>query len=262
MASAYVSPPENCLDYRHSDNVVFVVVEGIDGAGTTTLVKALAQSLFDSLPPFSKEHYDVRERREPSTSDAGRMARKLIDDPNRVVNDTNLALLFASDRHTHVGRIDRELRDSAELFQVVIMDRYIPSSLAYQCADRKELMSWVMTLNEHMPRPDLTLFLDASPSVCRERIEGRDEASTKGSATASMLALEKNRASYSRALNFLKRHVQWGQIDEIDAELSKSKVLEIARDLVVPIVRMKWGRYLTENRPDVDRLENTLSEEA
>jgi dTMP kinase len=154
----------------------FLVIEGLDGAGTTTQTRLLLETFADRDIPAVRT-------REPSDGPVGALIRQMLskrvvapdgEGGHRAVDDDVLALLFAADRLDHVdAKIEPALGDG----RLVVTDRYYHSSLAYQ-SDRLDDgtidTEWVRTLNARAPTPDLTLFLEASPDVCLERLRERD----------------------------------------------------------------------------------------
>lgn len=157
-----------------NQNGRFVVIEGIDGAGTTTQVAKLAARL-------RKEGKVVRSTREPSDGPIGSMIRQVLT--GRVVSPegapgwATMALLFAADRMDHV---EAEIVPFVKSGGVVISDRYDASSLAYQSvtsgSGAKHAVEWIRTLNRHAVRPDLTIVLDLNADVAAARREERGEA--------------------------------------------------------------------------------------
>jgi dTMP kinase len=154
---------------------VFVVVEGIDGAGTTTQVERYAAYL-------RGRGRSVHVTREPSTGPIGVFIREILAGravlPSSPEGDL-MALLFAADRLDHVrGEIEPELARGA----VVLSDRYDLSSLAYQSVATSsrlpahELVAWIRSLNRFARRPDVTLVVDVSPEVAAQRRERRGAA--------------------------------------------------------------------------------------
>ncbi|MDP9148812.1 MAG: dTMP kinase [Myxococcota bacterium] len=153
----------------------FVVLEGIDGAGTTTQVAMLAERLRASRVP-------VRATREPSEGPLGALARqvlsgRLVMPGGRAPGWMTMALLFAADRMDHVeSAIDPFLSEGG----IVVSDRYDASSLAYQSvssgASPKEALDWIRTLNRYARRPDLTVVLDVAAEEAAERRRRRGEA--------------------------------------------------------------------------------------
>jgi dTMP kinase len=153
---------------------LFVVFEGIDGAGTTTQCERYAARL-------RARGRLVHVTREPSTGPIGSMIRLALTHrlalPEAHQAQT-MALLFAADRLDHVAaEIDPHLREG----YVVISDRYDLSSLAYQSTtssggDDAGTLSWIRELNRHARRPDVTLVLDVSPDVAAARRRSRGGA--------------------------------------------------------------------------------------
>lgn len=145
---------------------VFVVIEGIDGAGTTTQCERYAAHL-------RAERRLVHVTREPSTGPVGSLIRLVLTQrvslPQTRQAQT-MALLFAADRLDHLSaEIDPYLRDG----YVVISDRYDLSSLAYQSItaehDVYESVGWIRALNRHARRPDVTVVLNVSPETASQR---------------------------------------------------------------------------------------------
>lgn len=148
----------------------FVVLEGIDGSGTTTQ----AQRLFDAL---SERGHRVVLTREPTPGPVGALIRQALSkrlvvpsvEGPRPPNWKTLALLFAADRLDHnESLVLPALADG----QLVISDRYTLSSLAYQSLTSEspnEALAWLQELNRHAARPDLTLICNVDPEVAARR---------------------------------------------------------------------------------------------
>jgi len=137
--------------------VTLVVLEGIDGAGTTTQTARLAQTL-------RKRGRDVHTTREPSDGPIGKLIREILGGRHQPVDATTMALLFAADRADHV---QREVEPALARGAVVVSDRWYHSSLAYQGAG--EARDWIRTLNARARRPDLTILLEVPAEVGAER---------------------------------------------------------------------------------------------
>lgn len=141
----------------------FIVVEGLDGAGTTTQVHALSSHLrslgFRTFPT-----------REPSGGAFGQPLRAAIEGREHMTPEA-LALGFAADRLHHMnkpGGIMSMLRDGVW----VVSDRYVLSALAYQAAQGVDF-DWLVQLNQYAPTPDVTVFVDTPLNTCLERIKSR-----------------------------------------------------------------------------------------
>lgn len=127
----------------------FIVIEGADGAGTTTQSKILTRSLLDLGAPCVWTC-------EPSS-------------PIPMCDWREMALLFAADRSDHLLR---DILPHLSQGVSVVCDRYIPSSLLYQslCApDFHEAFQWVESINSIFLRPDLTIILDVDAQETKKR---------------------------------------------------------------------------------------------
>lgn len=155
---------------------LFLVVEGMDGAGKSTQIERLAAFLEEAgaSPVVTME---------PGGTAIGEKIREILLDPaNQTMSTRAEALLYAADRAQHV---DEVIRPALEEGRVVISDRYLDSSLAYQGLARGLGVEEILRLNTWATgglMPDLVLLLDVSPELARrrsgdtDRIEMQDEA--------------------------------------------------------------------------------------
>ncbi len=167
-----------------------IVLEGLDGAGTTTQARRLA----DALAARGRAAHVTRE---PSDGPIGRLIREMLTgghalpagakivsrdatrggvnaggaDPGRgdgnvpsTIDQATFSLLFAADRVDH---LQREVEPALAAGTVVISDRWYHSSLAYQGTGAAR--TWIRTLNQHARKPDLTIFLRVAAEVAAER---------------------------------------------------------------------------------------------
>jgi dTMP kinase len=138
-----------------------IVLEGLDGAGTTTQARRLASHLESR---GRKAHLT----REPSDGPIGRLIREMLTGKHEIADQaiaqSTFGLLFAADRLDH---LQREVEPQLAAGVTVVSDRWYHSSLAYQGtgADR----DWITTLNARARRPDLTIFLEVRPEVAAQR---------------------------------------------------------------------------------------------
>jgi len=153
---------------------VFVVVEGVDGCGSTTHSRLLAKA----LKAMGRETVLTCE---PSTGPVGGLIRQILQRRLFVADATGprgfawttMALLFAADRLDH---LDSLVIPALEDGSVVISDRYDLSSFAYQSAtstDAAEAIPWIRELNARAVRPDITIVIDVPAEVAEERRRGR-----------------------------------------------------------------------------------------
>ena len=150
-----------------------IVLEGVDGAGTTTHTSGLAQHLRTLKVP-------VHATRQPSDGPIGSMLRLALSGrltgPAGPPAWNTMALLFAADR---VDQMDTELGPNLRDGLTVLCDRYDYSSAAYQSVTGggTEAVAWIRELNRYARRPDLTFVLDVPVQVAaarREQRGGRD----------------------------------------------------------------------------------------
>ena len=144
---------------------MYIVLEGIDGAGKTTQINALKKWLEDS-------GIEVESIVEPTDSDIGKLIREMLRKPNATKENIQktLGLLFAADRILLMDKIANEEYCN----KVIISDRSFYSSLAYQ-----EPSDWLYEINKYAKRPDLVLLLDINVNLAIERFSGEDEFEKK-----------------------------------------------------------------------------------
>lgn len=142
---------------------LFIAFEGGDGAGKSTQAAALAKALESS-------GFTVLRTREPGGTPIGEKLRSLVLDHGHGPIDAHTeALIFAASRAAHATQVIRPALDRGE---IVLTDRYIDSSVAYQGAGRGLGTDAVRDINAWATsdlRPDLTVLLDVDPAVGRER---------------------------------------------------------------------------------------------
>lgn len=145
---------------------LFISFEGVDGVGKSTQVKHLrkyAQSL----------GYDVIVTREPGGTPLGKALRKLLlhgVDDGADISSRAEALIFAADRAQHVAET---IRPALERGTIVITDRYLDSSLAYQAGGRELTATEIRTLSMWATGgllPTRTYLLDMSPEQAHKRL--------------------------------------------------------------------------------------------
>jgi dTMP kinase len=141
---------------------VLITVEGVDGAGKSTLIAGLAEALAP-----------VTVLREPGGVEVSERIRSLLADPALDVDPRAEALLYAAARAQLVAE---KLRPLLESGVTLLLDRFVDSSLAYQGAGRGLGVEEIRALNEFGTgglRPDRTLLLRVDPSVGLARISDR-----------------------------------------------------------------------------------------
>lgn len=151
-----------------ADRPLFVVLEGGEGAGKSTQVGILADWL-------SRSGREVVTTREPGATGVGAGIRSLLLD-GEAPHPRTEALLYAADRAEHSARV---IRPALAAGAVVISDRYVDSSVAYQAGGRGLEASEIVALTRWATeglQPDLVLVLDLPPDVGLARARARSEA--------------------------------------------------------------------------------------
>jgi dTMP kinase len=147
---------------------LFVCFEGGEGAGKSTQSTLLASAL-------TEQGYAVRLTFEPGDTPVGKQLRGIVLDPaTGALSPRTEALLYAADKAEHVDTLVRPALDRGE---VVITDRYVDSSLAYQGAGRVLDLEGLTSLQRWATadlRPHLTVVLDVDPADGLGRFEERD----------------------------------------------------------------------------------------
>ncbi|MEP6527637.1 MAG: dTMP kinase [Nocardioidaceae bacterium] len=151
----------------YAERGVFIALEGGEGAGKSTQAGLLSSWL-------REQGYDVVLTHEPGDSAVGAKLRAILLDPTTgSLSHRAEALLYAADKAEH---IERMISPALARGAVVITDRYVDSTLAYQGAGRDLLPNEVERVARwatHDLRPHLTVLLDLPPSDGRQRLEGR-----------------------------------------------------------------------------------------
>lgn len=184
---------------------MFIVFEGIDGAGKTTQIELLAQKLRDTgLDPYVTA--------EPTGMETGKAIRRVLSGAVSKT-PTQVAAMFVQDRIDHNVDPTEGIEVLLAQGKAIICDRYYYSSLAYQGSLTD--FDWVMAANCDCPeirKPDLCIFLDLSPEESMKRItQGRTQVEIYEKADT----LTKVRARYMDV--FAKLSARGEQIEIIDA---------------------------------------------
>jgi dTMP kinase len=145
-------------------NGIFITIEGPDGSGKTTIIQMLAENL-------EREGFEVIATREPGGIEIAEQIRKVILDPDNTEMDSRTeALLYAAARRQHLAE---KVRPALEKGKIILCDRFVDSSLAYQGHARGLGIDEVYSINEFAIEdmmPELTLYFDIAPEVGLERI--------------------------------------------------------------------------------------------
>ncbi len=172
----------------------FIVIEGIDGAGTTTQ-KGRIESYLRGIGRNAVSTF------EPTDKEIGRLIRAVLRSEIRMP-DLSLAMLYAADRANHLYG-EGGIIENTEKGNIVISDRYFYSSLAYQSLNLD--YGKIESLNDY-PHPEYLIFLDVDVKTCIERIEKRGE---KKEIFEKESLLERIRENYLRSFENLPGSVKF-----------------------------------------------------
>ncbi len=161
---------------------MLIVLEGLDGAGKSTQVSRLRAYLEGICKPLEYIHFPRYDA--PVYGDL--ISRFLRGDfgTNETVHPHLVALLFAEDRHGAAPRMKEILSEGGS----VLLDRYVCSNIAYQCAklsdpaERERLRNWILDTEYSvfgLPRPDLNIFLDVPVQFVESRLEKQRKGSDR-----------------------------------------------------------------------------------
>lgn len=193
----------------------FIVLEGLDGAGTTTQINKVKDYLVASGHKVMTTH-------EPTADPEGLAIRDVL---TKKVKKTpkELAEMFILDRTQHVDKII----DFIESDGWVICDRYLFSSLAYQSLDLS--LEEVMDLNRHFPTPEYTFYFDVPVKTCMERMSKRGSEAELFETTK---ILDRVKDNYIKGLRLWQFNFPKARVDSIDAFQSVENVTEQIIDVL------------------------------
>jgi dTMP kinase len=178
----------------------FICIEGLDGSGKTTHAYRLVRNL-------QKRGFDAVYTTEPSEGEIGKFIRASVLQGKKRVPRVVEAVLFAVDRVEH---LEKDVKPALEEGKVVVSDRCVYSSLAYQGAAGLDL-EWIEEINRFALPPDLALYIDVPPEVVVKRIKRKKSV---------MERLETQR----RVKQVYMKFVDNGKLMPIDGDRKKSEV--------------------------------------
>ncbi|MEM2975935.1 MAG: dTMP kinase [Candidatus Bathyarchaeia archaeon] len=193
---------------------LLICVEGLDGCGKTTQAKILVKKL-------RRIGYNAVYTAEPTSGKIGRFIKKYCLHGGKRVSNIVEALLFAADRYEHVAtEIIPALKDG----KIVVSDRYLYSSLAYQGAAGLNL-DWIRRINEHAIPPNLAIFIDVEPNTVIKRLKPKKSV---------MENLETQRKVREVYLKFVEN----GELVRVDGNKSKR---EVAKEILSTVLNFLKG---------------------
>lgn len=205
---------------------LFITLEGPDGAGKTTILNRLAER-------FQNEGMKVLHTREPGGIEIAEQIRKVIlDKDNTAMDSRTEALLYAAARRQHLVE---KVQPALEEGYVVLCDRFVDSSLAYQGYARKLGIDEVYSINQFAiadMMPNLTLYFDIDPKVGLERINRSNEREVNRLDLEELQFHEDVREGYQILLQKFPHRIK-----QINAEQELEHVYEQAYKEVEALIR-------------------------
>jgi dTMP kinase len=190
----------------------FICIEGLDGCGKTTQTKLLVQKLRKS----HKALYTA----EPSHGKIGAFIRKSCLYGEKRLSSATEALLFAADRLEHV---ENEVLPALRQGRLVVSDRYVYSSLAYQGAAGLSV-EWIKKINEHALRPDFAIFIDVNPKIVMQRLKPNK-------------SVMENFETQQKVRDIYLKFVAKGELTRIDGDKPKKEVAEAVSAVALKFLR-------------------------
>ena len=196
----------------------FIVFEGIDGAGTSSQLKLLSER---------KESNNFFITAEPTGFETGHFLRKMLkgDFP---IDQKTAAYLFAADRNEHVfGK--NGIISQTDSGKIVICDRYVFSSLAYQSVT----CGWDLPykLNENFPLPQILFFFQIEPEISLKRIQERGFTEIY----EKLDYLKRTEEEYLKVISFYEKNHPEMKIVRLDATQPIEKTAQIIWSYIQPL---------------------------
>ena len=223
-------------------NGCFIVFEGIEGSGKTTASRNLQKYL-------TTKGYKATWTREPTSSKIGSLIEDILRSETAVAEEA-IPLLFAADRADHTKRV---IVPAIKKGHIVISDRYVHSSLAYQKSGMGKAFKrdWLEKINKYAINPDLVIFLDVTPEEGLSRI-GKWQRIHDDKFFEDMETQKRIRDAYHEILNLNKPLT--GLFDKTllpSSSLSKVKALSSVNSVTVVAVDASL---------DQEAIQNTINE--
>ncbi|MFP3951478.1 MAG: dTMP kinase [Candidatus Bathyarchaeia archaeon] len=242
------------------DRGCFIAFEGIEGSGKTTQCIELTDRL------KRMNYVEVVKTHEPFyEGDIGKFIRKILYKEVKA-SDESLALLFAADRLEHTKRM---ILPALERGAIVISDRYIHSSIAYQSGgmDTELDIDWLWEINKHALDPDLVIFLDVPAEEGLSRLREGQKRVQDDSFFETLEKQSKIREQYHRIYNFEDSPEDW-QLTEckgvsiliIDGTLSIKRIKRIILERVKKLLQEKKLEKKPEGEVNSLKLKTFLNE--
>ena len=198
---------------------LFITFEGLDGAGKSTQIQKVKEI-------FEQKGFEVVLTREPGGTDISEKIREIIlDNDNDEMSFVTEALLYAASRAQHVHE---KIKPALDAGKVVICDRYVHSSIAYQGYGRGLGAEKVMAINSHAIDgllPDISFFILLPTDKAMERLK---------SSNRELDRLEVEQADFFQKVEegYMKIAEEYDNIIKIDASKSVDEIAKVISDII------------------------------
>lgn len=200
---------------------LFITFEGGEGTGKTTIINHLVEEL-------TQLGYDAMKTREPGGSDIAEQIRNVIlKNENTKMDYRTEALLYAASRRQHLEEI---VKPALKMGKIVLCDRFIDSSLAYQGYARGLGIEEIYKINQYATEgimPILTVFINLDPNIGLARIE-KNHRETDRLDVEGLSFHEKVRQGYLEVSRMFPERVK-----VVDGAKSKEELYEEVKELVL-----------------------------
>lgn len=197
---------------------LFICIEGLDASGKTTHARRLVWNL-------QKRGFEAIYTTEPSAGEIGKFIRKYVLQRRKRVPSVVEALLFAVDR---VGHVEKEIKPALQEGKIVVSDRYVYSSLAYQGAAGLDI-KWIEEINELALPSDLAIYIDVPAEVVARRLRERRSVMER------LKIQRKVREVYMRL-------VKNGSLIPVDGNRPRDEVSKDVLTIVLDFLK-SWGKH-------------------
>lgn len=188
----------------------FIVFEGLDGSGTTTQLDLLFNKCkAENIPCYTTC--------EPTENSTGKLIRKILSGEEKA-DPRTVAFLFAADRNEHILNTENGILHHLDSGKIVITDRYLFSSLAYQSPGCS--YDFVLSLNENFPLPEHLFFIDIPVEIGQQRLSQRKGRDIYDSLDVQIKVL----STYRRAIEHFSNTAM--KVHTINGTLSKEAIFE------------------------------------
>jgi len=247
-------------------NSFFIVLEGIDGSGKGTQSKRLFEEIQNGKIP-DLINATVKLTMEPTEGLIGKLIRKYLRD-EKMVSKEQRALLFAADR---LDNLFRTVIPTLNKNGIVISERYVYSSLAYQFSENIDF-EWLCRINQLVIPPDLTILLDIDPTKSLLRFKS-DSNSNNGKRKwekqeyfeKKLFLLEQIRETYLEIFKGKIKIDNYNLFDTnfviVDASKGQDEVFERVKEHVNALIKGEYpnksSKYLSEKQYDLEKYTST-----